>query len=161
MVVLDAGEVAQVGRPLELYHRPHNRFVAGFIGSPRMNFLPGILMQTGNKGVLVELDDGSHLRVAVDGAGLKPGETVMLGIRPEHLSLNAEGDNRLQATVSMVEQLGDHSLIHLVWRKVNLVIRAESEVEAEVGEHLLVTLPEHQCHLFDKAGNAAPRLDIC
>jgi multiple sugar transport system ATP-binding protein len=159
MVVIDAGAVVQVGRPLELYHRPRNRFVAGFIGSPQMNFLPGQLAQGDESGVTVQLADGSRLQVAAEGSGCKVGEKVTLGIRPEHLSLEGEGDNRLQATVSLVEQLGDHTLIHLEWQEAHLVVRGTSEQAHEVGDRLLLGLPRQHCHLFDEAGEALPRLD--
>jgi multiple sugar transport system ATP-binding protein len=156
LVVLDAGAVVQVGRPLELYHRPCNRFVAGFIGSPRMNFLPGRLVRGDGRGAEIELEDGTRLQAKVDGSAVAAGEAVTLGIRPEHLDMD-RGENRLPATVSLVEQLGDHNLIHLEWRETQLVVRAESDVTPEPGSELSLSLPMQHCHLFDESGTAMTR----
>lgn len=158
MVVLDAGQVVQVGKPLELYHRPRNRFVAGFIGSPRMNFLPGRLLDSEDGGATVGLDDGSHLRAAVDGSNSRAGESITLGIRPEHVLLDGEGENRLQATVSLVEQLGDHNLVHLEWQQINIVVRAGNDASPKVGVTQSLMLPPEHCQLFNEAGDALPRL---
>jgi len=158
MVVLDAGEVVQVGRPLELYHHPRNRFVAGFIGSPQMNFLPGQLVQGDASGATVALADGTCLQAAVDGSTVTPGTAVTLGIRPEHLLQEGEGGNRLQATVSLVEQLGDHSLIHLEWQEQHLVLRGASDRALAVGTGLPLSLPPQHCHLFSAGGDSLPRL---
>ena len=158
MVVLDAGAVVQAGRPLELYHRPCNRFVAGFIGSPRMNFLPGRLIKGEQDGAVVELADGTQLKAAVDGSAVSVGEGITLGIRPEHLALEEKSENRLPATLSLVEQLGDHNLLHLEWRETQLVMRASSETAPKAGTELFLALPPQHCHLFDGADNALPRL---
>jgi len=158
MVVLDAGQVVQVGRPLALYHRPCNRFVAGFIGSPRMNFLQGRLVPANVEGAMVELADGTRLQVAVDATAARSGDEVTLGIRPEHLEMvGAEGKNRLPATVSLVEQLGDHNLIHLEWRENHLVMRTDSGTSPKVDTVLSLSLAPQHCHLFDHAGAALPR----
>jgi len=158
MVVLDAGAVVQAGKPLELYHHPCNRFVAGFIGSPQMNFLPGELLKGDENGAEVTLTDGTKLKVAVNGAGGKPGEAVTLGIRPEHLLLSEEGENQLSATVSLVERLGDHTLIHLAWQETQLVLRAANENTPQVGETISLTLLPQHCHLFDANDEALQRL---
>jgi len=158
MVVLHAGEVEQVGKPLELYHHPRNRFVAGFIGSPQMNFLPAELLGGGATGTEVVLCDGTRLQVGVNASGRAPGEAVILGIRPEHLQLTGEGQNRVQATISLVEQLGDHSLIHLEWQGGALVLRDGSEPTLAVGVECWLCLPHEHCHLFTAEGEALPRL---
>src|SRR5512138_3465097 len=82
IVVLNAGRVEQVGAPLELYRHPRNLFVAGFIGSPRMNFLPGKLLAADAQGARVELPGGQVLRAAVDAARGRPGDAVLVGLRP-------------------------------------------------------------------------------
>src|SRR5215469_15651669 len=87
------GSIAQVGAPLELYHRPASRFVAGFIGSPRMNFLPATVASVDAQGVTVALTQGGErLRVEVDGSGLQTAQPVTFGVRPEHLEL-ADADS--------------------------------------------------------------------
>jgi multiple sugar transport system ATP-binding protein len=158
MVVLDAGAVVQVGPPLELYHRPGSRFVAGFIGSPQMNFLPGRLLKGDHHGATVELHDGTVVPAGVDASGCRPGEAVTLGIRPEHLAITSGEDSRLQAEVSLVERLGDHSLIHLEWQGTQLVIRDSSEQGVAAGNRIQLCLPRQHCHLFDAADEALPRL---
>lgn len=85
IVVLDAGRVAQVGKPLELYHYPADRFVAGFIGSPKMNFLPVKVTATAIDQVQVELPNRQQIWLPVDSANVQAGANMSLGIRPEHL----------------------------------------------------------------------------
>jgi multiple sugar transport system ATP-binding protein len=85
IVVLDAGRVAQVGKPLELYHYPADRFVAGFIGSPKMNFLPVKVTATAIEQVQVELPNRQQVWLPVDSANVQVGANMSLGIRPEHL----------------------------------------------------------------------------
>ncbi|CAH2785349.1 MAG: Maltose/maltodextrin transport ATP-binding protein MalK (EC [uncultured Paraburkholderia sp.] len=95
IVLLHAGKdterydsIAQIGAPLELYHRSRSRFVAGFIGSPRMNFLPGRVASVDAKGVIVTLDHTQeNVRVPVSGEGLQTSQVVTLGVRPEHLEI--------------------------------------------------------------------------
>src|SRR5512138_381982 len=82
IVVLNAGRIEQVGSPMELYEHPDNVFVAGFIGSPRMNFLPGKLLAADAQGARVELPGGQVLRAAVDAARGRPGDAVLVGLRP-------------------------------------------------------------------------------
>lgn len=87
IVVLNAGGIAQVGKPLELYHYPANRFVAGFIGSPKMNFLPVKVTGVEKERVQIELPDANHhsFWIPVSGQGVSIGDNLSLGIRPEHL----------------------------------------------------------------------------
>ena len=86
------GSIAQVGAPLELYHRPKSRFVAGFIGSPRMNFLPARVVSGSAESVLIVLDGkNEQVEVHANGEALQPDQVVTLGIRPEHLE-PAEND---------------------------------------------------------------------
>jgi multiple sugar transport system ATP-binding protein len=105
IVVLNAGRIEQVGSPLELYERPDNLFVAGFIGSPRMNFLPAKILEANAQGALVQLPGGESLRAAVDASHAAPGQAVTLGLRPEHLHPEA-GANAIGVTVTFVESLG-------------------------------------------------------
>ncbi len=85
IVVLDAGFVSQVGKPLELYHYPQNRFVAGFIGSPKMNFMSVFIDEVEAERVKVQLSNGTSFWVPVSGATVTRGERMSLGVRPEHL----------------------------------------------------------------------------
>jgi multiple sugar transport system ATP-binding protein len=105
------GSVAQCGTPLQLYHHPRSQFVAGFIGSPRMNFLPGTLLAAGSDAARVRLRCGTELAVAVDAQRLPPGADVTVGLRPEH----AEPGNATQHLVRQVlwqERLGDSTYLY-------------------------------------------------
>lgn len=108
IVVMSQGSIEQVGSPLELYDRPANRFVAGFIGSPSMNMISGRVRRDA-KGVWVEAE-GARL-TAPDDPDLTEGRQVTFGIRPEHLEL---GDEGLPVTVSVVEPTGSET--HLITR---------------------------------------------
>ncbi|HKR46410.1 MAG TPA: ATP-binding cassette domain-containing protein [Paraburkholderia sp.] len=118
------GSIAQVGSPLDLYHRPNSRFVAEFIGSPKMNFIAATVQTLSHDGVTVRLDDsGEEVLAQVHGSGLHIGQAVQLGIRPEHFDHVIEGDARLpdpggsmqtlHREVTLVERLGEHSYLHL------------------------------------------------
>jgi multiple sugar transport system ATP-binding protein len=93
IVVLEAGVVRQHGQPMALHHLPQNQFVAGFIGSPKMNFLPAtaVAVAVDGGGVMVQLTDGTTGLVPVEASGVRPGEALTLGIRPEHVGV-AFGD---------------------------------------------------------------------
>ncbi|HEV7912547.1 MAG TPA: sn-glycerol-3-phosphate ABC transporter ATP-binding protein UgpC, partial [Albitalea sp.] len=115
IVVLNAGRIEQVGTPLALYHRPANRFVAGFIGSPKMNFIDGQLAANGAGGALVKLGEGSTVAVAANAAALRVGAPVIVGVRPEHAIARAQaGDGSVPAPVQLAEHLGDTTYLHLL-----------------------------------------------
>ena len=108
IVVLRQGRIEQIGSPLDLYNRPDNRFVAGFIGSPQMNFIP---VQAGGDG-RVATAHGTNISLAA-GQEVGAGTALVLGVRPEHLSLaSGAGALGLPIRVSGVEQLGGHCLIY-------------------------------------------------
>ena len=111
IVVLQAGRVEQVGTPLELYHHPVNLFVAGFIGSPRMNLLPARVVGSDGTGIAIELPSGGRVAVAAQAGAAKPGDTVTLGVRPEMLRPEPEG--MLAGEVRLVERLGGLTLLHV------------------------------------------------
>ncbi len=104
IVVLQGGMVEQVGSPMELYHHPLNRFVAGFIGSPKMNFLPVEVVEADAEGASVRLPGGGVIKVPVDGQGQRPGTSLELGIRPEHLALDDQGP--MSGDIRVLERLG-------------------------------------------------------
>ncbi|WP_320153568.1 maltose/maltodextrin ABC transporter ATP-binding protein MalK [uncultured Tolumonas sp.] len=160
IVVLEGGRIAQVGKPLELYHYPANRFVAGFIGSPKMNFLPVRVHATEAKRVQVELPDEQLLWLQVDGRDLQVGSMLSLGIRPEHLLPGDEAEYRLRGEISVVEQLGNETQIHVQMPTIqqNLVYRHNDVALVEEGSMIEIGLPVHRCHLFREDGTACRRL---
>jgi multiple sugar transport system ATP-binding protein len=158
IVVLNAGVVEQFGSPLELYHHPQNLFVAGFIGSPRMNFLGGEVSGVSANGVTVQLADGATLTAPVAQNGAAPGRKVTVGLRPEHLIEGGGGAGVLRGRVIAVEHLGGETYIYLEHRGADpLVIKAGGDSQARVDEVLPVGVPASACYLFDEAGRALPR----
>ena len=160
IVVLDAGYVAQVGKPLELYHYPANRFVAGFIGSPKMNFLPVKALTAEAQRVEIELPNQQRVWLPVDGSGVQPGSNLSLGIRPEHLLPSSESPVTLSGEVQVVEQLGNETQIHIDIPTMhpNLVYRQNDVVLVEEGATFAIGLPPERCHLFREDGVACRRL---
>ena len=137
LVVLDAGRIQQVGTPEEVYETPANRFVAGFIGSPAMNFFP------------VSLDGGAATlpggtQIPLDGP---PGPAV-LGLRPEAMLPVASGAPGLPVTVDLVEPLGSDTLIHFHLGEADYVARVPPETRPHVGDRLTLAADGARCHLF-------------
>jgi multiple sugar transport system ATP-binding protein len=158
--MLEHGSIAQIGSPLDLYHRPANLFVAGFLGSPTMNFLKATLRGKTAAGAVVELDGGETLVVPVDASGLADGAAVTLGIRPEHLAV-ATGSpvQSIARPVNAVEHFGEFSFVYL--RSTDgapLIAKLPGEIAASVEVPLAVVVPPASCHLFAPDGRALPRL---
>jgi len=159
LVVLNAGHVEQVGTPLDIYHRPRTRFAAGFLGSPRMNFIGGKVAELADAGLVIQLTGGGSVTVPVSAAGIKPGDAVIVGVRPEHVRITAAAGAPLSATLQLVENLGDHAILHLDreqhdgGRVLAKVDRAPAAEGATVG----FELPTDECHVFDAKGLALPR----
>jgi multiple sugar transport system ATP-binding protein len=157
--VQDEGSIAQFGTPMELYHRPANLFVAQFIGSPRMNVMPGKLVHAEADHAVVEVH-GEQLVVAVDARGAAAGAPVSVGIRPEHLRHGEDGEGSpLHARVTQMERLGDESLLYLSIAPdaPPVTLRIEGYAPQASGDPVTLRVPPDQCHLFDAAGKAYPR----
>jgi multiple sugar transport system ATP-binding protein len=161
------GSIAQIGSPLELYHRPKSRFVAGFIGSPRMNFLPATVAALNAQHVQITLlHTGESLDVPVEAGTLNVGQPVTLGIRPEHLetqiAARATGTpsptaaaQSIHRSVTLIEQLGEHSYLHLDQPGGDVLIaKAPGDIEVQSGERLSFNVPAASCHLFTEDGFA-------
>ncbi|TCL68169.1 ABC transporter ATP-binding protein [Rhizobium sp. BK251] len=116
IVVLKSGIVQQVGAPLELYRNPRNMFVAGFIGSPGMNFLKGKIIEGGQGTARVELDDApGQVFTLPTASALAPGMAVHVGVRPEHIALGAtEGAVSMPVTAEFTEELGGTGYLHVL-----------------------------------------------
>ncbi|MGF6504343.1 ABC transporter ATP-binding protein [Paraburkholderia sp. 32] len=151
------GSIAQSGAPLELYHHPKSRFVAGFIGSPRMNFVDATVESIEPGRVTVALVAGAEkLVVHVDGKRLQRGQRVTLGVRPEHLRL--DGDEQfIQCATVLSERLGEHSYIHADHAGGTLIAKAPGDTPLGAGERIRVHVPPAACHLFDEQGLALRR----
>ena len=158
IVVLNGGHVEQVGAPLQLYQAPRNLFVAGFIGSQRMNFVPCKVLSAGAAGVAVELPGQESLTVPVDAAGVATGQPLTLGVRPEHMRGDG-GDASLTGLVETVEELGEGHLLYLRMADGTLVCGHFSGASGcREGDMTRFAFSEASCHLFDAHGVALPRL---
>jgi multiple sugar transport system ATP-binding protein len=153
IVVLNAGRIEQVGTPLELYHRPANLFVAGFIGSPQMNFVPAEVTQTGPGDVQVRLAGGSALSVPLKADDLQSGESVTMGIRPDHVAVDPTGP--VSGRVALVEELGENHLLYIDTEQgPRLTARAPGGARHRIGERVSVSFDAQLCHLFKASGEA-------
>jgi multiple sugar transport system ATP-binding protein len=154
IVVLRAGKVEQVGPPLDLYNHPANQFVAGFIGSPRMNFLSGRVTAAGPDGVTVEVQGVGPIRTRAVAPGAL-GQEASIGIRPEHIRQGRAATNNLSGAVMNVEQLGGLSYIRL--SEPDVTIQLSGQTRLAVSGHAEVNLPEEEIHVFDAQGLALAR----
>jgi multiple sugar transport system ATP-binding protein len=148
IVVLNNGLVEQVGAPMDLYYRPANMFVAGFIGSPKMNFLP-VTLKAAGQGSTARLPNDERLSLAVPAPA--SAETKMtLGIRPEHcgLALDVNG----QAQVRLVERLGGETIVYADYFGAELTIKLAADLQIEMGDKFNPVFDANHCHLFDAAG---------
>ncbi len=158
IVVLRSGKVEQVGSPLELYHHPQNLFVAGFIGSPRMNLVKGTLIEGSASSATIELTDGTKATIPVDAARGVAGSAVTLGIRPEDLGKD-EGSFTLQMRVDVAERLGGSTYLYGGCAGLdNFVVQRAGLDATQSGSNTDIRIPESDCHLFDDAGIYFPRL---
>jgi len=147
IVVLRDGRIEQIGKPLDLYNHPANKFVAGFIGSPRMNFISARVAQCSATRVSVSCGGMQDTALPVNGTGLAQGDMVSLGIRPEHLELDAAGDWTL--TVDVVEQLGGTSFIHgTLPSNEALSIAVNGQTNVSHGQPIRIRPKPGMVHLF-------------
>lgn len=153
IVVLRAGNIEQIGAPLDLYDDPANQFVAGFVGSPKMNFLKAVVVETQPGRVVIALESDASTRLPLPVADpIEAGAKVTLGIRPEHFVDAGMGDADLTVTIDVAEHLGNTSYIYATIGPEQLIIeRPESRVAGN-RETLTVGLPANRTFLFDGAG---------
>ena len=148
IVVLNAGRIEQVGSPLDLYNRPANRFVAGFIGSPRMNFLPGRVTHETRFELAATGRALANLSVPSPAA-----PSADLGIRPEHVEIAAGGAADAELVVDIVEQLGGESYLYgALADGTALTLRCQNETSVQRGERLPIRFQRDRLHLFDVSG---------
>jgi multiple sugar transport system ATP-binding protein len=144
IVVLHDGEIQQIGPPLELYDRPANLFVAGFIGSPTMNFFDAII--TAGPRPAAQLSDGSRVLLP-SLESLTPGREITLGIRPEHLRLAPKG---LAGTVGVVEPLGMSTQITLTAAGQQMTLMTVERLGVSPGDAVNISFDPQAIHVFDR-----------
>ena len=153
IVVLRAGEIEQVGAPIELYERPANTFVAGFLGAPRINLIPAAVVSV--NGEQAELACGGNARVSVRviPGGAKDGDAVTLGVRPENLAPSDDGV--LQGMVDVVEQLGSAQLIHATLVDgTSIVSELRGGTAPQIGSACRFGIGTGTRHVFNAAARA-------
>ena len=160
IVVLNGGHIEQVGTPFDLYERPANKFVAGFLGSPRMNFFEATLAgqqgQGGRTSATVQLAGGQRVQVAADTGRARAGDRVTLGVRPEHLQLVRQGQgDGVKAAVALVEYLGDVTLVYAQVEGSDEMVAVKSDADTAppaTGSQVELVFPATRAFLFDEAG---------
>jgi ABC-type sugar transport system ATPase subunit len=151
IVVLRNGRIEQVGKPLDLYERPTNLFVAGFIGSPKMNFLSATAQQSEEGRLRLLLVDGTIVSVQCE----KPpaaGSSITLGLRPEHLSVVAAGQGDMNGEVLVAERLGGETYFHVRLQEKTVIARVNLDSRIAVGEQVGLAFEPTRAHLFLQDG---------
>jgi multiple sugar transport system ATP-binding protein len=164
IIVMHAGVVQQIGTPLEVYYQPANRFVAGFIGSPRMQFLKATVEAVSGDGVRVRLPGAAPEMVEVPcaGDGLAVGDAVEIGVRPEDLHYEGNGPIRLATRTVAVEYMGHASFWYgsMIGQKCDLIAHLDRTLHVERGASASFSLSPNDLYLFDGSGRARHRLEV-
>jgi multiple sugar transport system ATP-binding protein len=156
-VVLQGGIVEQIGAPMQLYHNPRNRFVAGFIGSPKMNFLSVMTTSVRDYGTTLRLPGDDTVTVPVQPNNLMVGDRATLGIRPQHLRIDANHPT-LMCEVLVVEHLGDATSLYVrAPGGDTLIVQTEGDRRVTVGDSLPIYIDGNLCHVFDSNDLAIPK----
>jgi sn-glycerol 3-phosphate transport system ATP-binding protein len=144
LVVMNAGRVEQIGAPLELYERPATLFVAGFLGSPPMNFLKGTMESPRS----VRLDNGAELACDAAHLALPRGAKVVAGVRPERALLRPAGEG-LPLKIELIEELGVGRLVHGRLAETAMTLAVGPDQQLPSAEAIGVLIPADAVHLFD------------
>jgi len=155
IVVLRAGRIEQIGAPLDLYDDPANRFVAGFVGSPRMNFMAAEIVGVEGGGIVLALRNqgGARLRLPAPQASVSVGDRVEIGIRPEHFAPAGKGDCDLTLVVDVTEHLGSTSYVYANTKDGEQLIVERDDPRSDAGaERVTVSIPAARAYLFDAGG---------
>ena len=152
--VLREGKIMQVDTPLNLYNHPANKFVAGFIGSPTMNFLNGVIEEKDGKLLMkvkgTELEFPESMREKIKG---HTGKEVSFGIRPEHISLGKEGEqNALRGNILVKEQMGNEEIVYFEseGNQITARLTLNQEESLSLKESGIFKIDMEKCHLFDR-----------
>ena len=151
IVVMNQGRIEQVGKPLDLYYEPANLFVAGFIGSPAMNFFPATVDRV--EGGTAHATGPSIAPVSLPAGGLKAGDALTVGVRPEHLTVGGGGAFSATGVVELVERLGESSYAHV--RRADdtlMVAEVRGRETPSAGDSVVLSAPAQDLHAFDPGG---------
>jgi len=153
IVVLRDGIIEQVGRPLDLYDDPANQFVAGFIGSPRMNFLPATIVDKATGKITVELTHHDKARLTLPVTSGVVGDPVTVGVRAEHFGMAGEGNVDITLDVDVAEHLGSTSYVYSNVGGEALVVEREESRHENGNERITVSISADKAYLFDDRGH--------
>ena len=156
IVVLDKGVVSQIGRPLDLYHRPDNKFVASFIGAPTMNFVPARVAKVTGPEASFTISDSRNVTCRLRHSDRpQPSGAVELGVRPEHVALidpNSKGAN-LTGSVLLVERLGNATIVHIETSIGPIVLQDGENEELAFGDIVGLRFDPERIHVFGGDGH--------
>ena len=154
IVVLDEGVVSQKGSPMELYNNPKNLFVGGFIGSPKMNFIKSKILSKSSNKTEVDIPDLGKINIPKTSESSYEGDFVQIGIRPEHLLVNKDGNANWESKVLVVEKLGSGTFLYLEKNGEMLVVQTDGDSKIKVGDNVKIGFDATRCHIFDKSNKA-------
>lgn len=162
IVVLEGGNIAQIGTPIELYDFPKNLFVAGFIGSPRMNFISAKVQSLTAKFATLKIDAGDLVKANIATKDVAIGDNITLGIRPENIELIADKSKEgIRGEVLFVERLGGLTTAHI---KINhdtnqepIIVQLPHDFAIKIGDEFQLKMPANHCHIFNERGQAIKR----
>ena len=154
IVVLNGGQVEQFGTPMELYHHPATKFVAGFIGQPNMNLIPALVKGVSLDALIVELAGGHVITVPVDTSNVRIGDSVEVGIRPENVSLGGA----LDVSVRVLERLGGVTIIYgVIGNGIRFCASLPGDAAIAEGSRVKLSVAPADCHVFDAQGKVLRR----
>lgn len=157
IVVLRAGKIEQIGTPMELYHYPANQFVAGFIGSPKMNFIPITLVSQKGREITLSGLENELITLTLKDDRQLVNLPMSLGIRPEHIHLGEDRDVTIHMKVEAIEQLGSTSYIHARQGETKpLIVEVSGKHTLQRHSPVQFTFDIEQCYLFDHTGISIP-----
>jgi multiple sugar transport system ATP-binding protein len=152
IVILNDGKIEQIGSPIEVYSRPANKFVAGFIGSPQMNFIPLVVEDEKPGQIRCKSEAVGTVSLPLQVSQSLRGKSLTLGFRPEHVRLGSSANSvRLPGIVNVVEHLGSETLIHSEIGKDTIVVAKTAGMTAPERNHRIeFHLPAEHLYLFDE-----------
>ncbi|HEY1952675.1 MAG TPA: sn-glycerol-3-phosphate ABC transporter ATP-binding protein UgpC [Gemmatimonadaceae bacterium] len=159
IAVLKEGVLQQIAPPMELYQRPANKFVAGFIGSPAMNFIEGVIQRAEGSGAGVGMCTFKGIDLTLDvPCNSEPGRRVVLGVRPQHIDVTAGGENKPRGEVGVVEPMGNELIVYVTLSGGDrLVAVAPPQAMIKPGDTVSVRVHPEGVHIFDS--DSGSRID--
>ncbi|MGD9211475.1 MAG: sn-glycerol-3-phosphate ABC transporter ATP-binding protein UgpC [Desulfobacteraceae bacterium] len=153
IVVLNKGNIEHFGTPMELYHRPQNLFVAGFIGSPKMNLIPGEVSAIEDRKIHFNINRTETLTIERQISGLQPGRKITMGIRPEHLNIENTDDVRLTMRNEATERLGNITYLFGTYAGIgNFKVSMPVDSNPKLHKNIELSCQSRHIHLFDEYG---------